>query len=98
MKVVGDRKYLCRQMRVSIFMFLLTAPLLALYLLLYSGRFFSWKTWKEGVPFLWRMLMDSREEFREFYRPDYHPSQVDNSEKLKAVRDRYLSGYGPQAV
>ncbi|MDR3416277.1 MAG: metal-dependent hydrolase [Nevskia sp.] len=96
MKLVGDRKYLCRQMRISIFMFLLTAPLLALYLLMYSGRFFSWKTWREGLPLLWRMLRDSRHDFRDFYKPDFHPSQHDNTEKLNAARARYLGEYGPQ--
>ncbi len=64
-------------------------------LLYHDGVLFQWKTWREGLPFLFGKQGKFRmpwNHYKQFYRRDFHPWDVQDFELTGKFRERYANG------
>ncbi|HVK98593.1 MAG TPA: metal-dependent hydrolase [Dongiaceae bacterium] len=90
-QLVGDRKLLQRTMRVMLVFFVGQNILNALQMMPRTGQITNWKMWREAYGTLRAMIRFSRADYRDFFKPDYHPWQHDCRDTLNAARQRYLN-------
>lgn len=93
-QLVGDRKLLHRTMRVLTLIFFSLNMINALQLMRRTGQLTDLKMWREAFRSLRHMIRFSRSDYRDFFKPDYHPWQHDCLETLKTARAKYLGETG----
>lgn len=89
--LVGDRKLLHRTMRILLVIFLAHNILDALLMMPRSGQMTNGKMWRDAFGLLRRMVNFSKSDYRDFFKPDYHPWQHDCRATLKEARLKYLN-------
>ncbi|MDY6942047.1 MAG: metal-dependent hydrolase [Pseudomonadota bacterium] len=84
----------------SIFMFLILVPVRMSPLLFRDGVLFKWRTWRNGLPFLYgrhgKFIMPWR-HYLQFYRRDFHPWDVQDFDLVRQFRNAYESGQWQEA-
>jgi len=79
----------------TFFMVVFLVPVRMSPLLYRDGVLFKWSTWRDGLPFLYgkqgkfRMPWD---HYKQFYRRDFHPWDVQDFDLIKKFRERYQNG------
>lgn len=98
-----DGSYLRRVVAMvlaTVFMVLMI-PVRMSPLLYRDGRLLSWKTWRNGLPFLFgrqgKLVMPWR-HYIQFYRRDFHPWNIQDLELITDFRRSYESGEFTEAI
>jgi predicted metal-dependent hydrolase len=79
----------------TFFMVVLLVPMRMSPLLYRDGVLFSWRTWRDGLSFLYGKQGIFRmpwNHYKQFYRRDFHPWDVQDFDLIRPFRDEYQSG------
>lgn len=91
MQEVGDRKLLRRTMIEITIFFFVKVSLEALRMMPKTGQMTHFKMWREAFSTLNSLIKESRSDYMDFYKPDFHPWQHNHPEILQAARLQYLN-------
>lgn len=89
-QLVGDRKLLKSCMVQLTFLFSILSTYHALTLLP-RKEWLNFKMWRESFTFLRRMVKLLREDYMDFYKPDYHPWQHDDGPAVERAKQQYVA-------
>jgi hypothetical protein len=79
----------------TFFMVVLLVPMRMTPLLYRDGVLFNWRTWRDGLSFLYGRQGIFRmpwNHYKQFYRRDFHPWDVQDFDLIRPFRDEYQSG------
>jgi predicted metal-dependent hydrolase len=79
----------------TFFMVFLLVPMRMSPLLYHDGVLFKWRTWRSGLSFLYGkqgMFRMPWDHYKQFYRRDFHPWDVQDFDLIRNFRDGYQSG------
>ncbi len=82
-------------MAFATFFLILILPIRMSPLLFHDGLLFKWKTWREGLPFLFGkngLFTKPWRHYISFYKRDFHPWDVQDYEFIREVQKMYEDG------
>lgn len=82
-------------MNLAITLFSVRISARILHMLRKDGLLFSWKTWREGLNFIFGkggFLSLLAKDFKDFYRRDFHPDQHDTQPLVDQWNETYVAG------
>lgn len=93
-QLVADRGLLYRTMVGFTLVFLVSNTLHAAELTIRHARWRDWRMWKAGFALLGELLQETRSDYLDFYRRDFHPWDLDNRDALAQARRAWLEPQG----
>lgn len=89
-QLVGDRKRLQRTMVLVTAVFMGMTTFQALRMMPKTGQLTHVGKWREAISVLGKLLRESRDDYLDFFRDDYHPVQHDARDIIRMAREKYL--------
>lgn len=89
------RRRIAAMVGATFFMVFLLVPMRMSPLLYHDGVLFKWRTWRNGLSFLYGkqgMFRMPWDHYKQFYRRDFHPWDVQDFDLIRKFRDGYQSG------